>query len=70
MPTISALRALLGEGPSLSASSVQRLKEQWAGQYEQWRNTPIEEAQLAYAWADGLYVKAGRAILKSSVWVS
>lgn len=64
-----ALRALLGEGAPLSASSVQRLKEQWTTQYEQWRNTPIEEAQLAYAWADGLYIKAGLGKEKAALLV-
>lgn len=43
----------------MSASSLQRLKEKWAVEYTQWRDTNIEEAQLAYLWADGLSVKAG-----------
>ena len=32
-----ALRELLGEGAPLSASSLQRLKEKWQGEYEQWK---------------------------------
>src|SRR5215475_15300085 len=38
-----ALRELLGEGAPLSASSLQRLKEKWQGEYEQWKGTAIEE---------------------------
>lgn len=54
-----ALRELLGEGAPLSASSLQRLKEKWQGEYEQWKGTAVEEADWAYLWADGIYVKAG-----------
>jgi putative transposase len=54
-----ALREMLGEGAPLSASSLQRLKEKWQGEYEQWKGTVIEEKEWAYLWADGIYVKAG-----------
>jgi len=54
-----ALRGLLGQGAPLSASSVGRLKEKWQGEYEQWKGEPIEEEELSYLWADGIYVKAG-----------
>jgi transposase-like protein len=54
-----ALRELLGEGAPLSASSLQRLKEKWQGEYEQWKSTAVEEEDWAYLWADGIYVKAG-----------
>jgi putative transposase len=54
-----ALRGLLGEGAPLSASSLQRLKEKWEGEYEEWKSAAIEEKQWAYLWADGIYVKAG-----------
>ena len=36
-----ALRGLLGEGAPLSATSLQRLKEKWEAEYEQWRGEPI-----------------------------
>ena len=42
-----ALRELLGEGAPLSASSLQRLKEKWQGEYEQWKSTEVEEQQWA-----------------------
>jgi putative transposase len=54
-----ALRELLGEGAPLSASSLQRLKQKWEAEYEQWKQAPIEEKNWAYLWADGIYVKAG-----------
>lgn len=54
-----ALRELLGQGAPLSASSLQRLKEKWQGEYEQWKSTAIEEVDWAYLWADGIYVRAG-----------
>lgn len=54
-----ALRELLGEGAPLSASSLQRLKEKWQGEYEGWKGTQIEEKEWAYLWCDGIYVKAG-----------
>jgi transposase-like protein len=54
-----ALRELLGEGAPLSATSLQRLKEKWQGEYEQWKHRVVEEKDWAYFWADGIYVKAG-----------
>lgn len=54
-----ALRELLGQGAPLSASSLQRLKQKWQGEYEQWKSTAVEEADWAYFWVDGIYVKAG-----------
>lgn len=54
-----ALRGLLGEGAPLSGSSLQRLKEKWEQEYEQWKSEPIEGKNWAYLWADGIYVKAG-----------
>src|SRR3970040_2436916 len=54
-----ALSGLLVEGAALSATSIQRLKEKWEGEYEQWKREPVEEKEWAYLWADGIYVKAG-----------
>ena len=54
-----ALRGFLGDGASLSASSVVRLKEQWEGEYESWRKRPLGESQYVYFWCDGIYPKAG-----------
>jgi transposase-like protein len=54
-----ALRQLLGEGAPLSPSSLQRLKDKWQGEYEQWKSATVDETDWAYLWADGIYVKAG-----------
>jgi len=54
-----ALRGLLGEGAPLSASSIERLRAQWEGDYERWRGRRLDDRHLVYAWADGVYVKAG-----------
>jgi transposase-like protein len=54
-----ALRGLLGGGAPLSASSILRLKEKWEVEYEQWKAEGMEEEEVAYLWADGIYVKAG-----------
>ena len=54
-----ALRGLLGEGAPLSASSIGRLKAKWQLEYEAWKQQDLSELQLVYAWADGIYVKAG-----------
>src|SRR6476620_5952972 len=64
-----ALRGLLGEGAPLSASSLQRLKGKWQGEYEQWKGTPIKETDWAYLWADGIYVKAGLGKEKAALLV-
>ena len=64
-----ALRHLLGEGAPLSPSSLQRLKEKWQGEYEQWKSAAIKEKDWAYLWADGIYVKAGLGQEKAALLV-
>jgi transposase-like protein len=54
-----ALRGLLGEGAPLSPSSINRLRAKWEAEYETWRLRRLDEKSLVYAWADGIYVKAG-----------
>jgi len=54
-----ALRGLLGEGAPLSASSIQRLKARFELEYQQWKEQKLHSLEVVYAWADGLYVKAG-----------
>lgn len=48
-----ALRGLLGEGASLSARSVDRLKAAWQAEYEAWRQRPLGELEVVYRWASG-----------------
>ncbi len=54
-----ALRGLLGEGAPLSASSIARLRAVWEGEHAEWRRRSLDDRELVYAWADGVYVKAG-----------
>jgi transposase-like protein len=54
-----AMRGLLGEGASLSAASVTRLKEKWEGEYNAWRGRDLTGHRYVYLWCDGIYPKAG-----------
>jgi putative transposase len=54
-----ALRGLLGAGAPLSASSIARLRDKWIVEYSTWRSRRLDDRELVYAWADGIYVKAG-----------
>jgi transposase-like protein len=54
-----ALRGLLGEGAPLSPASIQRLREKWQQEFAAWQTTRLDTLDVVYAWADGLYVKAG-----------
>jgi Transposase and inactivated derivatives len=55
----AALECLLGVGAALSPSTISRLKEKWAEEYEAWRKRPLA-SHYAYIWADGIYIKVGR----------
>src|SRR5262245_10888695 len=54
-----ALRGLLGDGAPLSAKSIERLRAQFEAEYERWKTRPLDDRELVYAWADGIYVRAG-----------
>jgi transposase-like protein len=54
-----ALRGLLGDAAPLSASSIERLKSKWLVEFDAWRRRSLEGREVVYAWADGIYVKAG-----------
>jgi transposase-like protein len=54
-----ALRGLLGEEAPLSKPTIRRLKAAWAEEFEAWRHRPLKDREVLYAWADGIYVKAG-----------
>lgn len=64
-----ALRGFLGDGASLSAASVVRLKEKWKGEYESWRKRSLKSSKYAYLWCDGVYPKAGLAGDKTALLV-
>ena len=65
-----ALRALLGKGAPISASSVARLKGAWQQQYEEWGNRSLAELEVVYLWVDGIYVKAGLEKEKAALLVA
>jgi putative transposase len=51
-----ALEALVGpEATGLSASTVARLKRDWADEYKAWRQRRLDKDQWVYLWADGIY---------------
>lgn len=51
-----ALKVLVGpEAEGLSASTVSRLKRQWADQYKQWRTRRLDRDRWVYLWVDGIY---------------
>jgi putative transposase len=51
-----ALEVLVGpEAKGLSASTVARLKQQWAEEYQDWSRMPLDKQQWVYVWADGIH---------------
>ncbi|MBT5175796.1 MAG: IS256 family transposase, partial [Candidatus Marinimicrobia bacterium] len=51
-----ALKVLVGhDAQGLSASTVSRLKSEWANEYQHWREKPLDEDRWVYIWADGIY---------------
>lgn len=64
-----ALRSLLGDKAPLSASTVARLKLRWQAQYDSWRERSLSDLEVTYAWADGVYIKAGLEKDKAAVLV-
>ncbi len=52
----AALSVLVGpEAKGLSASTISRLKQVWAQEYQGWRNKRLEKDRWVYIWADGIY---------------
>jgi transposase-like protein len=64
-----AVRGLLGEKAPISASTVARLKEKWLGELAEWNSRRLDDLDVAYLWADGVYVKAGLEKDKAAVLV-
>ena len=51
-----ALEVLLGPGAKgLSASTVSRLKQVWAHEYQDWCEERLDKDRWVYIWADGVY---------------
>jgi transposase-like protein len=53
----------------LSPSSLARLKAQWQLDYEAWQRRRLDDLEVVYVWADGLYVKAGLEKTKAALLV-
>lgn len=64
-----ALRGLLGEGAPLSASSIERLRAKWQLEFAEWTQRRLDDLEVVYAWADGIYVKAGLEDSKAALLV-
>jgi len=64
-----ALRGLLGDGAPLSPASLLRLKTQWQAEYEAWKQRRLDDLEVVYLWADGLYVKASLEDTKAALLV-
>jgi transposase-like protein len=64
-----ALRGLLGEGAPLSEASIVRAKAEWQAEYESWAQRSLDELDVVYCWADGIYVKAGLEAGKAALLV-
>jgi transposase-like protein len=64
-----ALRGLLGDGAPLSPASLLRLKAQRQVEYETWKTRRLDDLEVVYIWADGLYVKAGLEDTKAALLV-
>lgn len=64
-----ALRGLLGEAVPVSASTVGRLKAKWQIELEAWKARRLDELEIVYVWADGVYVKTGLEREKAAVLV-
>jgi putative transposase len=64
-----ALRGLLGDAAPLSATSLARLKASWQLEYEAWQQRRLDDLEVVYVWADGLYVKAGLEDSKATLLV-
>lgn len=51
-----ALKVLVGPtAEGLSSSTVSRLKQVWAEEYQQWRKQDLGKDRWVYLWADGIY---------------
>jgi transposase-like protein len=64
-----ALRSLLGEGTTLSASSIQRLAVKFQRDFEAFGRRDLSKKRYAYVWADGVYLKAGLESEKAAILV-
>lgn len=64
-----ALRLLVGENAPLSASVIARLTQQFKSAYEAFDRQDLSGITIVYAWADGIYLKAGLGTEKACLLV-
>jgi putative transposase len=64
-----ALRSLIGESSTLSASSIQRLAVKFQRDFEAFGRRDLSKKRYAYVWADGVYLKAGLEDEKAAILV-
>ena len=54
-----ALEALVGpQARGLSSSTISRLKQVWAQEYEEWSQRDLRGQRFVYLWIDGIYCQA------------
>lgn len=53
----------------MSPASLLRMKTQWQLEYETWKTRRLDDLEVVYIWADGLYVKAGLEDTKAALLV-
>jgi putative transposase len=63
-----ALRGLLGSSAPLSPASIERLRVKGQADYNVWAQRHLDDRELVYAWADGVYVKAGSSARRPACW--
>lgn len=54
-----AVWGLLGEEAPLSKATMHRFRDGWTQDFEAWSWRWLKDREVAYVWADGIYVKAG-----------
>jgi transposase-like protein len=64
-----ALKSLIGDGTTLSASSIQRLAVKFQRDFEAFGRRDLSKSRYAYVWADGVYLKAGLESEKAAILV-
>jgi transposase-like protein len=64
-----ALKSLIGDGTTLSASSIQRLAIKFQRDFEAFGRRDLSKSRYSYVWADGVYLKAGLESEKAAILV-
>lgn len=66
----SVLEPMLGENAkAISPNVINRLKQDWHDEYEEWKKRDLSKKRYVYLWADGIYLRARMEDAKSCVLV-